>query len=68
MAYSIKEFCEAHGIHIDTYFRLQRAGDGPVTMKLRNGTRISVEAAADWRRAREQAAKNRREAASATDP
>ena len=53
MAYSIKQFCAAHDISIDTYFRMQRAGLGPVTMKVGGRTLISVEAATDWRRARE---------------
>ena len=55
MAYSIKQFCEAHSISVDTYFRLQRAGLGPVTMKVGARTLISVEAAAAWRRSRELA-------------
>jgi hypothetical protein len=55
MAYSIRQFCALHGISIDTYFRLQRQGLGPATMKVLNRTLISVEAAAAWRRAREQA-------------
>jgi hypothetical protein len=53
VAYSISEFAEAHRISIDTYFRLRRAGLGPVTMKVGGRTLISVEAATDWRRARE---------------
>ncbi|UWU94404.1 hypothetical protein [Bradyrhizobium sp. CB1015] len=53
MAYSIKQFCEAHNISVDTYFRMQRAASGPVTMKVGGRTLISVEAAAAWRRERE---------------
>ncbi|MCA1412686.1 hypothetical protein I6F30_16315 [Bradyrhizobium sp. NBAIM20] len=53
MAYSIRQFCVAHGISVDTYFRMQRAGFGPVTMKVGGRTLISVEAAAAWRRERE---------------
>jgi hypothetical protein len=53
MAYSIPQFCEAHVISIDTYFRMQRAGFGPVTMKVGGRTLISVESAAKWRRDRE---------------
>jgi hypothetical protein len=53
MAYSIRQFCQAHSISVDTYFRLQRAGLGPVTMKVGGRTLISVEAAAAWRRERE---------------
>ncbi|TWI71316.1 hypothetical protein IQ16_02935 [Bradyrhizobium huanghuaihaiense] len=53
MAYSIRQFCEAHNISVDTYFRMQRVGFGPVTMKVGGRTLISVEAAAAWRRERE---------------
>ncbi|EHQ99490.1 hypothetical protein [Bradyrhizobium sp. WSM471] len=49
-AYSIKQFCEAHNISVDTYFRMKRAASGPVTMKVGGRTLISVEAAAAWRR------------------
>ena len=51
---------EAHSISVDTYFRLQRAGLGPVTMKVGGRTLISVEAAAAWRRDRELAAQEAR--------
>ena len=34
MAYSIAEFCEAHGISVDMYFRMGRDGFGPQTMKV----------------------------------
>ena len=57
MAYSIAEFCEAHGISVDHYFKLQREGLGPRIMKAGARTLISLEAAADWRRAREEAGK-----------
>ena len=60
MAYSIRQFCEAHNISVDTYFRLQRAGLGPVTMKVGGRTLISVEAAAAWRRERELASQEAR--------
>ena len=56
MAYSIRQFCQAHSISVDTYFRLQRAGLGPAPMKVGGRTLISVEAAAAWRRDRELAA------------
>ena len=57
MAYSIRQFCEAHNFSVDTYFRLQRAGLGPLTMKVGGRTLISVEAATAWRRERELAAR-----------
>ena len=61
MAYSIRQFCQAHSISVDTYFRLQRAGLGPVTMKVGGRTLISVEAAAAWRRDRELASQEARQ-------
>jgi hypothetical protein len=60
MAYSIRQFCQAHNISVDTYFRLQRDGLGPVTMKVGGRTLISVEATAAWRRERELAAQEAR--------
>ena len=56
MTYDIGAFCAAHGISADTYFRMQRRGEGPVIMKVGGRTLISVEAAAAWRRKREGAA------------
>jgi hypothetical protein len=53
-AYSISEFCQSHRISIDTYFRLQRGGVGPRVMKVGSRTIISLEAAAEWRREREE--------------
>lgn len=58
MVYSIEEFCEAHRISVQTYFRLCRAGEGPEVMKVRGRTLISMEAAAAWRRAREAVARD----------
>jgi hypothetical protein len=60
MTYSIPEFCEAHRISIDTYFRMQRAGTGPEIMKAGHRTLISVEAAAAWREAGRKAAARER--------
>jgi hypothetical protein len=61
MAYSIRQFCQAHNISVDTYFRIQRDGRGPVTMKVGGRTLISIEAAAGWRREREKASQHQRE-------
>jgi hypothetical protein len=55
MAYSIAEFCEAHGISVDMYFRMGRDGFGPQTMKVGARTLVSHEAAARWRLEREAA-------------
>ena len=54
-AYSIEQFCQAHGISIDLYFKMQRQGLGPKTMKVGARTLINIEAAAAWRRSRELA-------------
>jgi hypothetical protein len=64
-AYSIPEFCRAHGISVDTYFQMQRDKVGPDTMGAGARTLISVEAAARWRAAREEAARRKREAKAA---
>jgi hypothetical protein len=56
LAMSIREFCRLHGISEDQFFKMKREGWGPVTMKVGSRTLISHEAAADWRREREEAA------------
>ena len=53
--YSIASFCVAHSISVDFYFRLQRDGIGPKVMRIGGRTLISYEAAADWRKEREEA-------------
>ena len=55
-AYSIPEFCRAHGGISQSYFHaLVAKGRGPRLMKVGARTMISVEAAAEWRRAQEAA-------------
>ena len=66
LALSIKQFCAAHGICVETYFRMQRAGIGPAVMKVGSRTMISVEAAAAWRRERKR--RRASSAASASRP
>ena len=57
-AFSIPEFCRAHGGMSQSYFHaLVAKGRGPRLMKVGARTMISVEAAADWRRAQEAATK-----------
>jgi hypothetical protein len=56
-AYSIKTFCRAHSISPAFYYKLQRQGIGPRELKLGVRTLISREAAAEWRRERERAAR-----------
>lgn len=56
-AYSITEFCQAHGGFTRQFFyKLLKQGKGPRLMKIGARTLISVEAAADWRRQMEGAA------------
>jgi hypothetical protein len=55
-AYTIPEFCKAHRISESMYFKLRAAGLGPREMRALRKVTISVEAAAEWRRARENAA------------
>jgi len=56
LAMSIREFCTAHRISEDLFFKMRRQGWGPVVMRVGSRTLISVEAAAAWRKAREAAA------------
>jgi hypothetical protein len=55
LAFSIKQFCELHGISLDFYFKLARRGLGPKVMKVGARTLISQESAARWRAERERA-------------
>jgi hypothetical protein len=53
-AYSIDEFCFAHGkICRASYYNAKKAGKGPREMRVGARVLISEEAAAEWRRARE---------------
>jgi len=53
LALSILEFCDAHGISEDFYYKLKKQRKGPREMKVGARTLISFESAAEWRRARE---------------
>ena len=48
--YSVRDFCIAHSISEDMFFKMQRQGLTPKTMKVGARTLISMEAAAEWRR------------------
>lgn len=61
-AYSVAEFCAAHGISRATFYNLLKRGLGPRIMKLGSRTLISTEAAAEWRQ-RMEAATHKRVAA-----
>jgi hypothetical protein len=54
-AFSIAEFCKAHGISESMYFKMRALGLGPREMIVGTRRLISFEAAAAWRRAREAA-------------
>ena len=56
-AYSVQEFCARHRISPQLYYKLRRQGLMPVTFRLGTRVLISREAAAVWRREREQAAR-----------
>lgn len=49
-AYSVAEFCAAHGITKVTFYKSMKEGSGPRIMKVGTRTLISAEAASDWRR------------------
>jgi hypothetical protein len=57
LAFSIQEFCALHGISRAHFYSLRNLGLGPREMIVQGRRTISVEAAADWRREREAAAK-----------
>jgi hypothetical protein len=64
LAYSIKEFCREHGISPPSYYALKRQGLGPAEMRMGTIIRISWEAAAAWRKARENPSESEAEASS----
>jgi hypothetical protein len=55
-AFSIPDFCRRHRLSQSFYFKLQQEGRGPRVMKIGARVLISKEAAAEWRREREQPA------------
>lgn len=52
-AYSIDEFCRAHGISRAFYYKLKSVGKAPVEMAVGTRRLISDESGAAWRRQRE---------------
>jgi hypothetical protein len=54
-AYRIPEFCRRNGFSQAMYFKIAAAGDGPRVMRVGKRVLISREAAAEWRRSREEA-------------
>ena len=56
LAMSIKAFCALHAISEDQFYKMQREGWGPTTMKVGSRTLISRESAQRWRAEREATA------------
>jgi len=56
-AYSVDEFCARHRISPQLFYKLKPLGLMPVTFNVGARVLISREAAAEWRRERENAAK-----------
>ncbi len=56
-AFSVAEFCREHGISRGLFYNMLREGRGPAVIKAGRRTLISREAAEDWRRRMEAAAK-----------
>ncbi len=49
-AYSIDQFCQAHGLSRSYFYLLLARGKGPRLMRVGKRRLISDEAAAEWRR------------------
>lgn len=58
-AMTVDEFLRAHRISRSLFYRLCREGQGPALMHVGSRTMISDEAAAAWRREREDEARAR---------
>jgi hypothetical protein len=56
LAFTIAEFCGAHGFSRGHFYTLKKLGLAPRTMGLAGRVVISAEAAADWRKEREAVA------------
>lgn len=54
-AFTVDEFCTAHRVSRGLLYKLWAAGTGPRIMRAGARVLISVEAAAEWRAAREAA-------------
>jgi hypothetical protein len=51
--FTIKKFCDRYEIAPSFYFKLQRQGRGPRTMRIGSKVLITAQAASDWVAARE---------------
>jgi predicted DNA-binding transcriptional regulator AlpA len=50
LAFSVREFCEAHNLSRALFYKLLSQGKGPRLSKVGRRTLIMTEDAADWRR------------------
>jgi phage terminase small subunit len=50
LAFSVEDFCKAHGISRAMYYVLKKQGKAPRSFRVGNKPLISTEAAAEWRR------------------
>jgi hypothetical protein len=57
-AFTVSEFCQSHRIGLNSYYRLRKAGKGPVEFRLGAKVLITRESAAAWRAARDAEAKS----------
>ena len=65
-AYTIRQFCEAYGISVPTYYELKKQKLAPAEMRMGAIVRNSREAAARWRTARENPGEAEAEASAQT--
>lgn len=53
LSYSIKEWCQMHGLSHSFFYKMQKSGEGPSTFKIGRLTRVSEEANRYWVAAKE---------------
>jgi hypothetical protein len=49
LAFTIPEFCQAHGISESMYYKIRHAGRGPREKRVLSKVIVTAEAAAEWR-------------------
>jgi hypothetical protein len=54
IVFTVKEFCLAHRISVSIYYALKKQGLGPREMRVGHRWFISHDAAAEWRKQREE--------------
>jgi predicted DNA-binding transcriptional regulator AlpA len=60
--FSVRQFCQAHGISKAFFYKLSAQGKAPPICKLGSRSLITAEAAAEWRRGLEGQQHGRRAA------